>query len=40
MARKATIKPGSATSQSSATIGFKAKLWLVAEYKQIVIALN
>ncbi len=49
MARKATSKPGSGTSQSSATIGFEAKLWLAAdklrnnmdaaEYKHVVLGL-
>ena len=49
MARKATSKPGSSTSQSSATIGFEAKLWLAAdklrnnmdaaEYKHVVLGL-
>jgi hypothetical protein len=31
MARKASSKPDSGTSQSSATIGFEAKLWLTAD---------
>jgi type I restriction enzyme M protein len=49
MARKASSKPGSGTSQSSATIGFEAKLWLAAdklrnnmdaaEYKHVVLGL-
>ena len=50
MPQKATSKPGSGTSQSSATIGFEAKLWLTAdklrnnmdavEYKQVLGALK
>ena len=49
MARKASSKPGSPSSQSSATIGFEAKLWLAAdklrnnmdaaEYKHVVLGL-